>query len=294
MPYRYNVIINFKQDWISRLKKELESYGYIVKETGDDICFSYFNLRKRLIQPIPRKVMISNQFKCPKEFKKALNLLKDKIEKGENIYPYLSKRILNLSYHDDLLNDWGIYHLHLGTEIDKNTKFIKRTAPLLFARFDEGHAYFINIYKHGAWTKQKMIRILHENWPESIGQFRMKEIESVTPKLTDKQYAMLRKSHVTTIVEVEKGVVYFPIGMGYMSSGHSMEVIRLCEHYSNVLYDYEKHIKDNIVAIVKLIKDRGGNISNKLHFHLWLEKNKIFAYELYSNSKIELGTFFNE
>ncbi|MGJ0909207.1 hypothetical protein [Clostridium botulinum] len=292
LPYRYNVEINFKQDWINRLKRELESYGYNVKETRDDICFSYFNLKKRLIKAIPRKVLISKEFKCPKELKNGLSLLKNKIEKGENIHPYLSKRILDLSYHDDLLNDWGIYHLHLGTEIDKNTKFIKRTGPLLFARFDERHVYFINVYKHGAWTKQEMIRILHENWSESIKQFRMKEIESVMPKLTDKQYAMLRKSHVTTMVEVEKGAVYFPIGMGYMSSGHSTEAIRLCDHYSNIFRDYEKYVKDNIASIVKSIKDRSGNISNKIHFHLWLENNKVFAYELYSNSMIELGPIF--
>lgn len=292
MPYKYNVEINFKQDWVNRLKKELESYGYNVKETGDDICFNYFNLKKRLIQPTPRKVMISKEFKCPEELKNGLNLLKEKIEKGEDIHPYLSKKILDLSYHDDLLNDWGIYHLHLGTEIDKNTKFIKRTEPLLFARFDEGHVYFINIYTHGAWTKQKMIRILHENWPESIERFRMKGIESVTPKLTDKQYAMLRKSHVSTFVELEKGVLYFPIGMGYMSSGHSTEVIRLCNHYSKILYKYEKYVKESIVSIVNLIEKGGKNISNKLHFHLWLENNKVFVYELYSNSKIELGPIF--
>lgn len=46
--------------------------------------------------------------------------------------------------------------------------FVNRTGPVLFARFDEQNAYLINVWSHGNWTNQDMIRIIHNNWPESI------------------------------------------------------------------------------------------------------------------------------
>lgn len=285
----YNIKIDFKKDFVDILRSRLKLEGYDTSKINDkDICFSYFNLKKRLISTKVRKIKIANEFKCPKFLNEGLKLLKEKIKNGENINSYLSKRILDLDYNDDLLNDWGIYHLHLGDKIEKNTKFINRTGPLLFVRFYEEYAYFINVYNHGAWTNQQMIRILHNNWPESIEQYRLKDIESIFPKPTDKEYLMLRKSHISTLVEVEKGVIYFPIGMGYMSSGHSTEVIRLCDYHSRIINKYEEYVKNNVVDIINKIKNCGGIILDKFYFRLWLEDDKVFAYEVYSGSKIEL------
>ena len=79
--------------------------------------------------------------------------------------------------------------------------------------------------------------------------------------------------------------------MGYMSSGHSIEVVRLCDYYFNTLNLSEKYVRENISQIIKLIKKKRPNIGYRFHFVLWLEENKIFAYELYSNLKVELGPF---
>ena len=98
---------------------------------------------------------------------------------GEDIRSYLGKEILDIDYHDEFLNDWGIHHLHLGTNLNKKTGFMGRTGPVLFVRFDKEYAYFINIYDHGAWIKQKIIKILHNNWPKTILQFKMKAVNSL-------------------------------------------------------------------------------------------------------------------
>jgi len=294
MPYRYNVKIDFVGDWRQRLRKELQERGYNTKNIKDkDVSFAYFNLKLRQIEATPRKVLISKEFQCPKELEYGLQLLKNKIETGKDITGNLSKKILELNYHDDLLNDWGIHHLHLGIDISKKNGFVERTEPLLFARFDNDNAYLINTYKHGEWTKQEMIKILHNNWPESIKQFKMNDIEGLEFKPSDADYKKLRKSHISTLVEVDKNVVYFPIGMGYASSGHSTEAIRASDYYFKVIRNYEKCVKDNILQIAKSLAEKGVDLGYNLSFHLWLENNRVIAYEQYTNSFIDLGPLNN-
>ena len=67
------------------------------------------------------------------------------------MYAHLSRKIVDLDYDDDLLNDWDIYHLHLGTNLHIDG-FVKRTGPMLFVRFNEQNAYFKNVMGHGSWT----------------------------------------------------------------------------------------------------------------------------------------------
>lgn len=148
MTYRYNFDIHLKQDWFDILKGRLKMWGHNIDETGVEVSHIYFNFIKRRILPKSREIKISKEFKCPKEYKEGLDILKSKIKKGEDLIPYLSKNILKVNYNDSLLNDWGIYHLHLGKK--KKDNFIERTGPLLFAKFDDENAYFINIYSHGA------------------------------------------------------------------------------------------------------------------------------------------------
>lgn len=53
---------------------------------------------------------------CPSELQFGLDLVMTNIEQGVDLGPYLSKKIADLDYDDDLLNDWGVHHLHLGTK----------------------------------------------------------------------------------------------------------------------------------------------------------------------------------
>jgi hypothetical protein len=112
-----------------------------------------------------------------------------------------------------------VYHLHLGTEIDPKTQFIKRTDDLLFLRVDDENAYLIGIYPHSkSWTRQEFVKIIHQNWPESIARNRLKGIVGLdygngADSITDEEYARLRKAGVTTAVEAEKGAVYALLGV---------------------------------------------------------------------------------
>lgn len=274
----YEVKMNFYRDWIFYLKGEgeLERAGYSPAENPDDISIQYFNLVRRLIPAVPRNVLIAKKFKCPSEVRLGFNLVKDKVKKGVDLRPHLSTRILDLDYDDDLLNDWGIHHLHLGTsKMKHNPSFFNRTGPVLLVRFDEQNAYFISIMEHGNWTNQDMIRIIHHNWAESIKQFKVNDAIGLNKPVTDRDIKSFRKSHVFSFIEPEPGVIYAPPGMGLTSSGVGLEVVRSSDHYANLMKTYEDVIRENIDEITENIKDDTG----KLFFTMRINKKNVYAFE---------------
>ena len=147
-----------------------------------------------------------------------------KVERGENINPYLSRKLPNLSANDELLNDWGIQHLHLGSSLitkKKNRGFIEGTPELLFVYFDEQSAYFIVIGDHESFGDQELLEILHDNWPEILEKFKAPNIKSVIPDdLTKKQRYQMRKAGYNLGVNVMRdGTAYVMVGGGIMWSG---------------------------------------------------------------------------
>lgn len=287
MPYKYKINIDFIRDFTNYIKRNMRKMGYEVEENEKnfDICIKYFNLLKRMIYTKPRKVMISKEFSCPEKVKEGFNLLKSRIEQGEDLKKYLGKEILNLNYNDDLLNDWGIYHFHLGTNLDKDG-FIQRTGPLLFAKFDNTNAYLIKIMDHGNWTQQEMIKILYNNWPNSI---RKLEGLSSCSKLNDSDIKKLRKMHMIGINKVNDGVVYGLLGGGYTSSGLSLEVLNICDRCFDSLKKYEAFIKSKIVLIDNELKRQGVYLDQNIYFLLGIRGNNICAVESKSLATIQLG-----
>lgn len=287
---KYEVKIDFYQDWISHLKRELEQAGYTPAKDLEDISIQYFNLLRRRVPPVPRKVLIAKEFKCPLEVKSGLNIVKGKIEKGINLHPHLSRLITDLNYNDDLLNDWGIHHLHLGTtKMERNPSFVNRTDPVLLVRFDKQNAYFLSVMEHGNWTNQDMIRIIHSNWPKSIERFRVNDVIELNTPVTDRDIKAFRKAHVLSFIEPEPGVVYVPPGMGLTSAGIGLEVVQASDHYANLMKTYENVIKENIDEVTENIKDKGVDVGKNLSFVLKIKEKNVYVFEKNHNIIIDLG-----
>ncbi len=94
----------------------------------------------------------------------GLNQLVGILEKGQDISPYLSKQVDNISAIDGMFNDWGVLHLHLGDQPNpKDGRYIARTGPLLFLYLMQDNAYLINIYQHGDWTDKSILQTVQDN-----------------------------------------------------------------------------------------------------------------------------------
>lgn len=268
------------------MKSRLEEMGVSKGFSLDEACFQYLNLRRKLVDPLPRKVHFSKEFYCPEDLKAGLNLVKSKIEKGEDITPHLSGKFKDLNYHDMMLNDWDVHHLHLGTKMNKKTGLVKRTGPILYVKFDNENAYFIQIMKHGEWANDKIIKILHNNWLQILDPYLMKGVIEVTPKISNEERALLRKAGVSTAVEIDKGIAYKFLGGGYSSTGHGASSVRQSMRVHNRLNEMELHIKENFQKYEDAIRKHSSYKGNKFDFILKISDvdNKVHVIE--KNSEV--------
>lgn len=288
----YKSELNFNSDFDEILINELSDFNYSVDASLDSvkIRMKYFNFKRKLIGQIPRQVFLSKEFTCPTELQKGLNLVKQKFEKGENLIPHLSKQLTDLDYNDSLLNDWGIYHIHLGENLETNgSGFIQRTGSVLFVRIDKDKAYFINVLPHGSWTKQQMVKVIHDNWPKSIESYLFKDIIGLSHVPTDDDIKIMRKYGVNSAVEIEPGVVYAPIGGGMTTAKTSIEVTQVLMHYNRLLPKLEKHVMDNLQKIGNIVTKRTGQEDEDLFLKLVIQDLEYYAVEQKSGLAFKLG-----
>ncbi|MHC8289495.1 hypothetical protein ACYZUD_22310 [Pseudomonas sp. XS1P51] len=216
------LIMDFKADWHDTLK-EIMSNEWGMDTTGltKDVPVHYFNAAQRRISARPRTLLVSDTFQCPAEHQAGWDLIQQKVKDGQDLTPYLSKLIDKPEATDPMLNDWGVYHLHLGTEIQNG--FARRTGPLLFARVTDEYFYAIDVFSHGAWTESEIVETVHRNWPKSVAHWVMQGTRG--SQLTNDQRTALRKKHLNVFFLTKDGTTYGPIGGGMMASGHNFSSV---------------------------------------------------------------------
>lgn len=287
-----DLIIDFKKDFVENLISELGDYSVSVPEPEDQekVKLQFFNFKRRLIPKKRRKILRSKEFSCPQNLKNGLTLFEEKMIKGEDSYPHLSRNIKNLDYNDSLLNDWGIYHFHLGSTMEDDG-FISRTGPVLFGRFDDNNFYFINVMDHGSWTKQEMIKVLHENWPTSISSWRLGDIIGLSHVPSDHDIHQGRKFGINQLVQIEPGVVYAPIGGGITTAKTSIEVSRAVMYYDKLVLNLENYIKDQSEQIMEQLRHQYSYSGDSLNFQLSIEGRNYGAIEMNTKVLIQLGEY---
>ncbi|WP_144064169.1 hypothetical protein [Faecalibacterium sp. An58] len=287
-PQGYKVSMDLCEDYSNLVRYRLKQQGIKTKARQEfELWYEYFNLRKKMITPRKRHVWYSKEFQCPEENRKGLNILIEKLESGQDVSAYLNKASSNPDAFDMLLYDWGIYHFHLGEKKERNSNYIERTGPVLFARIDQDNAYFIQIYRHGKgvdkqpWSRQEMIKIIHDNWPQTIERYLVPGVRCMTEKISDQMRETLRKNGMFSFVEVSENVVYMPMGGGYASSGHSEEIVLLCNRIHNNLKLAELNIIGNLPTFIHLIEEQTDKkIDHNLHFMLWFVNKEAFVIDL--------------
>lgn len=293
---QYEITMDLCADYSELVQNWMRCHGVQSDKSGEDLWYDFFNLQKKSVKPQKRTVHYSKEFACPPEVESGLKLLTQKFENGDDVSLHLSKDAEAPSEFDGLLYDWGIYHFHLGEAVDDKTGRIIRTGPILFAKVDAENVYYINIYNHGKgvqqpWNRQEMLKIIHNNWPETIRKWKLPDGIKLYPENisspTDEQYASLRRNGISMFTFVDEGIAYFSPGGGYMSTGHSQEIVRHCQRIHNTLKLNELYVRDNITSLViQIEKITEKPVGRRLHFKLIEVDNVFYVTEL--QSKIAL------
>ena len=289
----YNNLQNqLKEQILSYFEKNKFFYGHkknknkaIKKLNTAKLLELYIYLQKRMITPIKRNVILSNELiykithkEINNDLINVINIIKMEFENGIDVNPRLSKSLEQISFNDKLLNDWNIYHLHLSNH--KNNKeyyFYDRTSQLLFIYLTNSTAYFLDIcdeHKNNPviFSQQKLLKIIDDNWHDLLSKYCLNEIVSVDVK-DDLNRAIARDKN-TFYFETINGKVYLPPGGGLTSAGTSQRCLKITDDIINeiktILYYYFK-------------KYQSSNSINDLSFKIKLEKDKIILSEEKTN-----------
>jgi len=247
--------LDIYNQWIDYIKTELiKRFGSDkISDYGNehDYAIAWFKWQRRLIIKKTRILKKSKEFNCPKNRINGHKKLEEAISNGFDLSPWLSISIKKLKYEDEMLNDWGIHHLHLG-ENKKTDGFIERTNELLFAVFTNDTCYEIGIFKHGDWSEIDLLEIINNNFPELINSKKLKGIVDIqySPK-TRKEILDLRKAHVCYLIKLSDGSILLPPGGGVATDGSSIDAVTIADYWGHIFRKAEKDIEENIQKLIK-------------------------------------------
>lgn len=267
---KYSLSIDLEKELQQYCKRLINKYGFPCGNNKDYLRL-YLNLQKRIISPVPRKVVKSSEFECPSEYQHALCEIELKIQNGSSLVPYMSDKVLDLTYDDLLLCDWNIHHLHLSCRL-RSDGFIKRSDYELFVFVTNETVYFIQIYPHNRkhlYSTQEMVRIIHRNWPYLISKYKINGIVSGGEKITDESYDLLRNNGISAHVDVGNGNIYMSFGGGYASNKSSVDVTRGTFYWKKLMNNYQCLVAREAKSIIKTIYQfKGNEIDYNLSFSL--------------------------
>jgi len=298
--------MNFEKDLREQII-QLLSEDKIKLNEQDSTCrllISYLNAINRTIKPIPRKVFLSDniekiikQNQLEKKYIDVLLKFKFNFEKGIDMNGHLSANIyysdmsikdkrspIYRKSRDYLLDDWGIYHIHLNEKEAKTEQEMRsdktnkekgnRSEYLLFIKISDDKIYFIDILNHNkenVFSDQELLETLDKNWHFILEKYLMPKVSSVN-RLTNNEIEQTRKNGGFILYQINNKV-YYPIGGGLNSAGTNIIHTSNADDILDDMRLIEKELKDNYMNIKSEFESINEikNYNKKLEFKFSLE-----------------------
>lgn len=265
-----SVVVNLFEDFADIIRKQFN-----LDESIDSLdvvkLFAWYELRR-----IPQKKwkvyyskeLINNAFYI--QNRTFIDEIKEKAENGEDLSPHASVLISNINAKDEMLADWGIYHLHIGhgNRPTRIAGFVNRGKELLFVMPYSNNIYFIQILDHNSWTNFKLIEIIDNNWPFLLEPYRLKDVLKLAEP-TEEELHRLRKNQVNAFFRVGSSF-FIGAGGGIATDSFSVKAVRMAQKLKKLLDNYSNQLKIEESKLRDMIKKQQGvivqpEIKLKLH-----------------------------
>lgn len=282
---------NFEKDIIADIRAKVAPVKLSRSADFSSILLDYLTLMRKLIPAEARVALLSsvlkNKYKEYKKRKELSQIIYDTIN-GKDLNPYQTDTLTQVKFHDRLLYNWNIHHLHVSAKKIDGAYFRKRTNDLVFVRFDDGVAYFLDVGKHGPgnFANEYLLKILKDNWPDQLEAFRgdvlFQKPQSLTPvdrqKIWDRGFTI----GMTTI----DGKVYVDEGVGTTMSGHSIRDVMAVNNICRWFYELEKWFDIKESSVSSEISMNNNISIDKLKFRARISNNTIVIYEVCTSSVV--------
>jgi hypothetical protein len=271
--------------------KGLDAHGLLVV---------YHNWMNRLVKPQPRTVHMSKAFQQnPLIVQRASDLAQiiDDIEQGRDLTKYLSRQIVRAVVHalgqpprpnlDLMLNDWGVHHLHISTQVEADG-FVLRDRHLLFAVFRPQAAYLIDVMQHGDWARDHVLEVMAREWPNEGVIYELKGVLGLKRQVTECARATQRKANLNTPFEFG-GKVFMPTG--FMSTaGTTMAAVQESDRLLNRLDVFEQKLIRDPDWLKSVFERHGLVFPAKPEFELAIREDGYGVIETKTRTWINLMT----
>jgi hypothetical protein len=280
---------SLETDYASILGGALTALGYPPANGTPwrELLLRRFNLKKRMVSATPRTLHTAAGIVVPPELQAGYNLVTEKLQNGADVRPHLSRKLAEINFKDELLNDWGILHFHLGTVLEGDG-FMTRTGPLLFARIDPQNAYLLGVGTHAHFSSQVLVQTLVDIWPDAMAQYEQPDILDVRFPVTDAEIKKLRKIGVTAPVRASSGKYYLGLGGGGMTFGRwpvegAMHTNRMTKRIRHL----RRYARDHLEGIATALEVAGHAVPEILNFSLRKVGDALVMSETSTNVDIE-------
>jgi hypothetical protein len=171
-------------------------------------------------------VHVAASLRCPDKVEAGYRAVLEKARVGGALNPHPSRSIGSAAgVHDQLLNDWGMHHLHLGLALEPDG-FVERTDELLFAIVHPTVMFLVAVGMHGDWTVRRLLDAVNADWPHLLDGSRVPLAGPPPSEWSEKNHRKARRKNVLAVSALSTGEPIFAPGGGYASSGHSIAVSR--------------------------------------------------------------------
>jgi hypothetical protein len=222
----------------------------LIQDYRHDMVHLYFNLMHKIPTKKPRRIFKCSSFSCPEELESGLTILENKIKKGEDLFPHLSRKIFDPGFSDYMFYDYGLMHFHLGTkQSTKNPLLIEGTKEIVYTLLNENSCYFIKIDEHGKWDDVALLEELKKDFPEVLDPWKISG-EPLWKPTKDERKDMLR-SQINSYIEIG-GENYIGPGMGVDGVGTSSLAVMMMNNW----FHYYIRIQEAIVTMIEKHLDK--------------------------------------
>lgn len=262
------------RDLAELAQNQLRALGYAPskKDAVEDIIRRHLDVSRRLPPPGSWCVYRAEELKrkiLDQKTQKGLAALEREAQHGESLLPRLHEKILDPDYRDLLLNDWGIHHFHLGTELQDNG-FVRRTDNVAFTilQLPEHNMYLLDVETHDlGFAKQGLLHIVENNWPHLLDPVTIREV--IPPEsISNDDLSRLRRAGVNVFIATPKGRVITPLGGGLTTAKTSVRVQIDLDWAFQTLQHLEKSIQAQGERLSNEFQSKFGLHYDNIHLRL--------------------------
>ena len=218
---------------------------------------------------IPQSICMSAKYA---KYKNQVLHIKTLLEMGEDIGDYLHKGITDFLFYDNLLEDWGIIHIHLQPKGKRN----KDDNDLLYAIQIGDSILFLKVDTHGCFLQKELLEILYKNVPKFAGFFPISG-----NCLTETEIKSLRKKGYGYVLDLGEKSFYGGLNR-ILSYAGDVQILKNLRNLSTL-------ICSNFQQIKSALEQAGyrGNID--LHLIISAREKKIKLLEANSRTEIRFS-----